>query len=315
MRVETWLTTDLKKGVEVKPLHGNLFSGDIASNLIGVEVYDNGQEVELAGTVYGYIIRGDGGTIVLNNGVIEDNRAHIVLDQSCYEIVGPISIVIKVGSVTVGACHGYVYRTSTQTIVDPTGVIPSLQELLDQIENCRDATTAATTATTNANTATTSANSAATRANEAAAALEDMTATATASEPGSAAGVTVSEVDGHYNLAFTLPRGNVGPVNTVTGSTINYAVSTSGTTVPSSGWQTTPPTVPAGSFLWTRAQIAFTSGGTTTMYAVARHGIDGSGAVSAVESISPDSNGNVSLDSLLATSAQVESDVDTIFAE
>lgn len=315
MRVETWLTTDLKKGVEVKPLHGNLFSGDIASNLIGVEVYDNGQEVELAGTVYGYIIRGDGGTIVLNNGTIEDNRAHIVLDQSCYEIVGPISIVIKVGTVTVGACHGYVYRTSTQTIVDPTGVVPSLQELLDQIENCRDATTAATTATTNANAATSSANTAAARADEAAAALEDMTATATASEPGSAAGVTVGEVDGHYNLAFTLPRGATGPVDRITGTVNEFAVSESYTTAPGSGWQTSPPNVPAGQYLWTRVRITFASGETILMYNIARHGVDGTGSVSAVESISPDSNGNVSLDTLLATTAQVESDVDAIFAE
>ena len=58
---------------------------------------------------------------------------------------------------------------------------------------------------------------------------------------------------------------------------------------------TTVPTPVAGKFLWTRIQIQFNTGSPITAYSVSRYGIDGTGAVSSVNSVSPDSNGNVAL--------------------
>ena len=51
----------------------------------------------------------------------------------------------------------------------------------------------------------------------------------------------------------------------------------------------------AGKYLWTRTVLTFNSGSPVTFYSVARYGIDGTGAVSSVNSVSPDGNGNVSL--------------------
>lgn len=63
--------------------------------------------------------------------------------------------------------------------------------------------------------------------------------------------------------------------NGISSTTINYATSTSGTTVPTSGWQTSIPTVAAGNYLWTRTVTNYTSGTSSTSYSVARNGTNG----------------------------------------
>ena len=137
---ETVLKSDLKKPVQVKQLSGNLFSGDNQGNKITVEVMDNGSPATLSGGVTGYVIREDNSTVIISSGTLSGNKASIVLPEEAYNVVGRVSIVVKVGTTTVGACTAYVYRTSTDTLVDPTGAIPSLQELLAKISACEQAT-------------------------------------------------------------------------------------------------------------------------------------------------------------------------------
>lgn len=142
MIFETWLTSDLKKPLRVAELKGNLFSDDNGGNRIGVEVLDDGEPATLSGGVVGYIIRADGATIAVA-GTAENNRAYIDLPASAYVVIGQVSIAVKVGSTTVGACAGYVYPTTTDSLVDPGHVIPSIDELLEKIAACEAATTAA----------------------------------------------------------------------------------------------------------------------------------------------------------------------------
>lgn len=59
-------------------------------------------------------------------------------------------------------------------------------------------------------------------------------------------------------------------------TTINYAVGTSGTSHPTSGWQATVPAVNPGQYLWTRTEWTYTDGSKETGYSVARTGTDGS---------------------------------------
>ena len=139
---ETWLRSDLKKPLVVQKLTGNLFSADNEGNKIGVEVLDNGAAASLSGSVYGYVIRADGATVTVT-GTLSNNKAYIVLPSSVYSVVGQVSIVIKVGTTTVGACVAYVYRTTTDAIVDPGHVIPSISELLEKIGACEAAAAAA----------------------------------------------------------------------------------------------------------------------------------------------------------------------------
>ena len=83
-------------------------------------------------------------------------------------------------------------------------------------------------------------------------------------------------------------KGDTGTAATITTQTVRYQASTSGTTVPSGTWSSTIPTVPQGSYLWTRTELDFNDGTTVTSYSVGRMGIDGSGAVSTINNIGVD---------------------------
>lgn len=82
---------------------------------------------------------------------------------------------------------------------------------------------------------------------------------------------------------------------TVSAQETAYVASTQGDTPPESGWQTTIPDVSAGSYLWSRITTTFSDGSSFNTYMVTRFGIDGSGAVSSVNGVSPDATGNVLL--------------------
>lgn len=89
--------------------------------------------------------------------------------------------------------------------------------------------------------------------------------------------------------------GETGAPATITAATVGYQQSDSGSVVPEGSWTTTVPSPVAGKFLWTRIQIQFNTGSPITAYSVSRYGIDGTGAVSSVNSVSPDQYGNVQL--------------------
>lgn len=136
-RMETWFEQDLKKPLNVRMLTGNLFSMDNEGNLIGVTVLDGGQPAELAGDVSANVIRCDGGTVAVT-GTLEDNKAFIVLPQAAYAVPGLVTIIIKLTNdgviTTLAAMTAIVYRSSTDTIIDPGTIIPSIQTLISSID-------------------------------------------------------------------------------------------------------------------------------------------------------------------------------------
>ena len=68
-------------------------------------------------------------------------------------------------------------------------------------------------------------------------------------------------------------NGNAG--KGVSSTTVTYQASTSGTTAPTGTWSSTIPTVSAGSFLWTKTVINYTSGNPSTIYSVGKMGNTG----------------------------------------
>lgn len=88
-------------------------------------------------------------------------------------------------------------------------------------------------------------------------------------------------------------QGATGAPATLTGRSVTYMASDSGTVVPSGSWSSDVPTVTQGRYLWTRVVLTFNSGSPVTYYSVSRFGIDGSGAVSSVNGKDPDTTGNV----------------------
>ena len=69
-------------------------------------------------------------------------------------------------------------------------------------------------------------------------------------------------------------KGDTGSGVTISNTSIDYVVSNSGTSTPSSGWQSTVPAAAAGEYIWTRTIVNYSDGSSTTSYSVARQGED-----------------------------------------
>lgn len=63
---------------------------------------------------------------------------------------------------------------------------------------------------------------------------------------------------------------------------VTYQAGTSGTTAPTGTWQSTIPTVSAGSYLWTRTVITYTDNTTSTSYSVGKMGNTGAAGKDAI---------------------------------
>lgn len=274
MMYEKWFSQDLRENVSVRHCESVVFEGDSNTYKVGVAITDGGADVTLTGTVSCKVIRPDGATVTFA-GDKEGGRLWAVLNKSSLSYAGQIAVVLQLTNtvnevtetITLLKAIFSNELTTTDTIVDPGNVIPSLEELLAQIDTMNQGTA---------------------RANAAAAALEDMTVEAhavTNNTPTAA----ITETGGHYNIDFGLVPA------TISSQASQYQVSTSGTTVPTGTWLDAVPTVPQGQFLWTRTTINWNGGQQTLIYSVSRQGIDGSGAVSTVNGISPDANGEVTL--------------------
>lgn len=253
---------DVDAEIQMTPLKSLYASGDKDAHIFELSLYRGAQEMDLSGaSAQGYFIRADGYTVPIV-GAISGNVVSLTLSEACYYIVGNFNLIIKVSigesrkSVFWG--NGYVVRSMTDAIVDEENVIPSLDELLAQIAsaeaaakaantaatNANNATKAAQTATTNANTATKAANTATTNANNATKAaqtattnantatkaantaagkIDNMTVHVSGLEAGATPTADLTLVDGHYNLSFSIPKGDKGNTG-ATGATPEITV-------------------------------------------------------------------------------------------
>lgn len=67
---------------------------------------------------------------------------------------------------------------------------------------------------------------------------------------------------------------------TVKSTSVTYAVSTSGTTAPASGWSGTIPSVPVGQYLWSKTVVTYSDGKNTTTHSCSYQGKDGANGTS-----------------------------------
>lgn len=82
-----------------------------------------------------------------------------------------------------------------------------------------------------------------------------------------------------YSVSRNAVNGTNGTSPTVTGTVTEYVQSSSGTTTPSSGWNTTPPTAIAEQFMWTRTTITYSDDATAVSYTVSKNGANGSNGI------------------------------------
>ena len=143
-------TCELNRPVTIKHLDGMFFSQDVQANRIVVSVVRGGVNENLSGSVSANIIRADGATVV-QTGEVSGNVATVTLPAAAYAVPGAIAVFVKhTGSgvtSTIAAVTGYVYKSTTDTIVDPGTVVPNINELLAMIDDCEDATAACIAAT------------------------------------------------------------------------------------------------------------------------------------------------------------------------
>lgn len=212
-------TVDLQvgiDGVKVWP-HALLVTGDNLAHTWMVEVTNNHAPVDLLGSVTAYFVRTDGSTVV-QNGTIEKNFAIVTLPQACYAYEGDLKSIIRYVNgeevITLSAVLFHVKSIVTDTIIDPGNVIPSLDELLAQVDKVQKIASEAASVIDDTIKATNDANEAA--ANASGAATNATTATesanAAAKSANDAADRANAAADGHYLLYDTTGQNTNGPM-------------------------------------------------------------------------------------------------------
>lgn len=232
---------DVAAEIQMTPLKSLYASGDKDAHSFEFLLFSGGEELDLSGAqANGYFIRADGYTVLIT-GTAAKNIVSLTLSESCYAIVGQFSLAVKIKfgdkRKTVFAGYGYVTRSTTDAIIDPGARIPSLDELLAQIDAAESAANAANSAAatanaaaseaeskalladnaaTNANTEATNASTAAKNANSAAHKLNDMTVSAKGLASGEPPTASFSDDGKKYNIDFGIPRGNTGATPQIT---------------------------------------------------------------------------------------------------
>lgn len=138
---------DLCRSGRVVPvlLPNTFVVGDDQAHEWNVAVYNAGVAVDLSGyTIMAYITRFDGKTVLLS-GNATDNVATVTLSDACYAVSGVCTGILRISKaggekVTISAIRFAVGLMTSDEIVDPGHVIPSLNELLEQIEAMEAAT-------------------------------------------------------------------------------------------------------------------------------------------------------------------------------
>ena len=135
---EDFVDIDLaEKSIHRRFLPRTIGEGDQLANRFGVRVLRNGEPSAISGTCAGYFIRPSGDTVVIT-GTVSGNTAYVDLPQACYTYEGQFALAIKVTSGgatgTMRIIDGVVANTTTDTLIDPGTIIPTIDALLASIE-------------------------------------------------------------------------------------------------------------------------------------------------------------------------------------
>lgn len=151
-----------------------LMEGDKRANVLQISLFDGEKAVDLAGlSVGGSVLRADGADVAIE-GEIDGNVISCVLSEYAYAVAGPfkafVQLLDSLGDVkrTVLLLAGMVESRGHGPQIDTGKELPSLDDILAQLETMRNVTQAANTAAGDANTAAAAANSAASKATGAA---------------------------------------------------------------------------------------------------------------------------------------------------
>lgn len=127
------------------------YPGDYDAHVWQVTVTQDGEPVSLAGTtVRAYFFRHADGQSPMAVGSVEGNVASVSIPQEAYAYPGFVTGIFRVtGTATNATLDAITFEIGpnvTGSVIDPGEVIPSIDDLIDQIERMEDATDAANAA-------------------------------------------------------------------------------------------------------------------------------------------------------------------------
>lgn len=222
---------DLDKGIKKTFLDTLFVTKDKAAHLFEIEVVRGDAPVTLSGTVSAYFIRYCDNITIPVSGTLNGNKVSVALNETCYNRNTQFALVVKVSSAsetaTVFYGEGTMHIGETDGFIDESGIIPSLDDLLAQIEEMERAISNAETARQYAFTAGENANQAASETRRLNNGLLNMYVTA---EKSDTAGVEVTPSSSRWHFHFKLPKGDQGPSGVMTG-TVESAAKLDGKTL------------------------------------------------------------------------------------
>ena len=148
--------------------------GDAGAHKICVMTQENGKPIDLTGCTAQLLVqRQDEATRYLNADFDASGYACATLDKSCYEVGGRLQCTMQIKGenqsvISVARIYLLVSKAGGDIVIDPTHVVPNLNELLAQYERLKEISDQTEKTILKANTATKNADAAAKRADDAA---------------------------------------------------------------------------------------------------------------------------------------------------
>lgn len=142
---------DLNRGPCEVTLKMPIMHQDALGDVFRVSVWRKGKVVDLSGlSVRGYLYFASTRQTLPLEGSVTDNCACVTLTSECYAIPGYASLVVQLldGNIrhTVLKVNMCIDRTGSENVIDPGSIVPTLAELLSQIDAMEQATAKARTA-------------------------------------------------------------------------------------------------------------------------------------------------------------------------
>ncbi len=131
-----WRTDDVLK---VDNLMGQIILGENSAHTFVVHGVDgSGETVPITGTITGAFLRADGTTVWIETGTLVNGEAVVTLPAHCYDIPGRFVLSIYATNGDTNICVycavGNVYRNTSDVIVDPGTIMPSIEDLIADIQ-------------------------------------------------------------------------------------------------------------------------------------------------------------------------------------
>lgn len=148
--------------------------GDAGAHKICVMTQENGKPIDLTGCTAQLLVqRQDEATRYLNADFDSSGYACATLDKSCYEVAGRLQCTMQIKGenqsvISVARIYLLVSKAGGDIVIDPTHVVPNLNELLAQYERLKELSDQTEKTILKANTAAKNADAATKRADDAA---------------------------------------------------------------------------------------------------------------------------------------------------